>query len=103
MFWGNDKENRSGKELYCSFCGKSRAGTIELIERMCPLVYQTSADHDMIYQAVLNLLSNAVKYTPAGGEISIVLESQNGDAQIIVEDTGIGIPAEDQPRRSPLA
>src|SRR5438093_10720529 len=32
VFWGNDKENRSAKELYCSFCGKSRAGTIELIE-----------------------------------------------------------------------
>jgi signal transduction histidine kinase len=47
---------------------------------------------------LLNLLDNAVKYTPAGGEISIALASQNGNAQIIVSDTGIGIPAAEQPR-----
>ena len=29
-----------------------------------PVFYQTLADRDMLYQAVLNLLSNAVKYTP---------------------------------------
>jgi heavy metal sensor kinase len=57
-----------------------------------------NGDDEMLKRMLLNLLDNAVKYTPAGGEISIALESQNGDAQIIVEDTGIGIPAEDQPR-----
>lgn len=31
MFWGN-KENRSPKELYCSFCGKSRAAVLDLVE-----------------------------------------------------------------------
>jgi signal transduction histidine kinase len=47
---------------------------------------------------LLNLLDNAVKYTPAGGEISIALRSNTGNAQIIVSDTGMGIPAADQPR-----
>ncbi len=32
MFWGSNKDRRAQKELYCSFCGKSKAGTIELIE-----------------------------------------------------------------------
>ena len=47
---------------------------------------------------LLNLLDNAVKYTPAGGEISLALVRQNGNAEIVVRDTGIGIPAEAQPR-----
>src|SRR3989449_8510832 len=43
VFWGRYKENRSAKELYCSFCGKSRAGTIELIES--PAAYVCEACH----------------------------------------------------------
>ena len=57
-----------------------------------------SGDDEMLKRMLLNLLDNAVKYTPAGGEIKIALGSQNGRAQIVVTDTGIGIPAEDQPR-----
>src|SRR5947208_16411366 len=43
VFWGSNKGNRSAKELYCSFCGKSRAGTIELIES--PAAYLCEACH----------------------------------------------------------
>ena len=39
---------------------------ITLVEKLTPVFYQTLADQDMLYQAVLNLLSNAVKYTPEG-------------------------------------
>lgn len=45
-----------------------------------------------------NLLGNAIKYTPEGGAITIQL-TQNGDqTQIVVSDTGIGIPATDLAR-----
>jgi signal transduction histidine kinase len=47
---------------------------------------------------ILNLLDNAVKYTPAGGEISLALARQNGSAEIVVRDNGIGIPELAQPR-----
>ena len=57
-----------------------------------------NGDDEMLKRMLLNLLDNAVKYTPAGGEISIALGSQNGAAHIVVTDTGIGIPAEDQSR-----
>src|SRR5205807_1045754 len=57
-----------------------------------------NGDDEMLKRMLLNLLDNAVKYTPPGGEISIVSGSKNGDAHIVVTDTGIGIPAEDQPR-----
>jgi signal transduction histidine kinase len=41
-----------------------------------------------------NLVSNAVKYTPAGGSVNVTLSSTEGEAQVVVEDTGIGIPTE---------
>jgi heavy metal sensor kinase len=57
-----------------------------------------NGDEELIKRMILNLLDNAVKYTPAGGEIFLALARQNGNAEIIVRDTGIGIPEADQPR-----
>lgn len=57
-----------------------------------------NGDQELIRRMILNLLDNAVKYTPAGGEISLALARQNGHAEIVVRDTGIGIPETDQPR-----
>jgi heavy metal sensor kinase len=54
-------------------------------------------DDELLKRMVLNLLDNAVKYTPEGGEIAVELVKQNGNAQIVVRDTGIGIPEMDQP------
>jgi signal transduction histidine kinase len=45
-----------------------------------------------------NLVSNAIKFTDAGGEISVRLRRGDAGAVLEVSDTGVGIPAEDQPR-----
>ena len=55
-----------------------------------------SGDDELLKRMVLNLLDNAVKYTPQGGKISVVLARNNGNAEIVVRDTGIGIPVDDQ-------
>ena len=57
-----------------------------------------NGDKELITRMLLNLLDNAVKYTPAGGEISLALTRQNGNAEITVRDTGIGIPEVDRQR-----
>ena len=57
-----------------------------------------NADEELLKRMILNLLDNAVKYTPEGGEILLTLARQNGNAEIVVRDTGIGIPATDQQR-----
>jgi len=57
-----------------------------------------NGDKELITRMILNLLDNAVKYTPAGGEISLALTRQNGNAEIVVRDTGIGIPEVDRQR-----
>ena len=51
-------------------------------------------DPDKFERIVLNLLSNAIKYTPAGGSVEIELIKEALSFQLIVRDTGIGIPPE---------
>ncbi|MCI0485741.1 MAG: ATP-binding protein [Blastocatellia bacterium] len=51
-------------------------------------------DEDLLRRMLLNLLDNAIKYTPSGGAVSIKLLVEASSVQIVVSDTGIGIPAE---------
>ena len=48
-------------------------------------------DPDRLQQVVWNLLSNAIKFTPHGGTVEVRLARQDGQAAIVVTDTGIGI------------
>lgn len=45
-----------------------------------------------------NLVSNAVKYTPEGGAVTVSWRDGDAGPQLVVEDTGIGIPKRDLPR-----
>jgi heavy metal sensor kinase len=54
-------------------------------------------DRVQIERMLSNLLSNAVKFTPAGGEVRVSIDRRNEVAEIRVEDTGEGIPAEHLP------
>lgn len=53
-------------------------------------------DKGQLYRAVGNLLDNAVKFTPVGGRVVLSLTARNNFAQITVEDSGIGIPADER-------
>ena len=50
------------------------------------------ADPDRLAQVFSNLLLNAAKYTDDGGCISLSLEHDNGEAIVVVQDNGVGIP-----------
>ncbi|MCC6422655.1 MAG: PAS domain-containing protein [Phycisphaerales bacterium] len=72
---------------------------IKLEEKLGSMIYQTMADKDMLYQAVLNLLSNAVKYTPDGGTITVQTEVDVAKHAVVtkISDSGVGIPPKDLP------
>lgn len=61
-------------------------------------ICDVKGDRDRIEQVILNIIGNAIKYTPVGGEIKTYIRCLANDVEVVVEDTGIGIPAEDLPR-----
>jgi signal transduction histidine kinase len=52
------------------------------------------ADPAQLQHVVDNLLSNAIKYTPAGGKVTVSAADLHDRVEIAVEDTGIGLSAE---------
>ena len=53
---------------------------IKLIERMC-----------------INIIENSIKYTSENGNVKVTLTQTNQNAQLVIEDTGIGIPSDELP------
>lgn len=52
---------------------------------------------DKLKEVVLNLLGNALQHTGAGGSIFLSARESDGEAEIVVKDTGSGIPRENLP------
>jgi len=52
-------------------------------------------DADRLRQLFLNLVDNALKYTPRGGCVTLSVAKTEGWVQVVVADTGVGIPPED--------
>ena len=58
----------------------------------CDTTVVAHADRPRLEQILLNLLSNAVRFTPAGGTITVRVAERDGQVEVAVTDTGIGIP-----------
>lgn len=55
-------------------------------------------EEDGLRAAIGNLVDNAIRYTPEGGEVTVTLHAENGQARLEVSDTGPGIPEKDRER-----
>jgi two-component system phosphate regulon sensor histidine kinase PhoR len=58
---------------------------------------EANADPFKLEQVFINLIDNSIKYTERG-QITITAEQGEAETKIVIEDTGIGIPAEHLPR-----
>jgi signal transduction histidine kinase len=87
----------------------------ELVRREVELIAADSPDHELevvlgadplmvladgerLAQVVINLVTNAVKYSPAGGRIRVEVRRRGNAIRTSVQDEGLGIPAQHQPR-----
>lgn len=55
-------------------------------------------DRDLVLQAVANLLDNAIKFTPSGGTVTLSATPRGEAVEIVVSDTGPGIPQAERSR-----
>lgn len=51
-------------------------------------------DTEKLQQVINNLLSNAIKFTPENGEVEVKITEQEKQIELMVSDTGMGIPEE---------
>ena len=52
---------------------------------------------DGLERVFSNLVGNAIKYTPEGGQVSVTLREEAGQVEVVVADSGLGIPEADLP------
>lgn len=63
-------------------------------DRLTPLPETVKTDEKRLRQILINLISNAIKYTPEG-RVNFTVSYRNQVAEFIINDTGIGIAADD--------
>jgi len=69
------------------------------LEFDCPTdIGALHGDERRLKQALFNLISHALKFTPAGGTVTLAARRSGERVALIVADTGVGVPREDQAR-----
>ena len=87
--------SRVAAEAVESLASRFRNAGLHLEQNLPPTFLV--GDPHRLRQVVTNLLTNAVKFTPTGGQVSLRVLRDGGDAVLEVTDTGPGIPEEERP------
>jgi cell cycle sensor histidine kinase DivJ len=77
---------------------KATNAGVDLVLRIADDIPEIVADKRALNQILLNLLSNAIKFTDRGGQVIVSVKAERAFIVLTVEDTGVGIDADDLPR-----
>lgn len=77
---------------------KEKAKRLNVHLYICGERMKMEAVRTLLEEAVYNICDNAIKYNRNDGSVSVFLTQTAQDIQIVVKDTGVGIPREDQDR-----
>lgn len=77
---------------------KEKAKRLNVHLYICGERMKMEAVHTLLEEAVYNVCDNAIKYNRNDGSVSVFLTQTAQEIQIVVKDTGVGIPKEDQDR-----
>ena len=70
----------------------AQAKPVGLVRDLCAAPLVVVGDESRLEQVVRNLVDNAIKFTPAGGRIGVTLRRKDGQAELVVSDSGEGFP-----------
>ncbi|GAB4225401.1 MAG: hypothetical protein Kow0062_27750 [Acidobacteriota bacterium] len=88
---------RAVEEAVTRHEGAARARGVRLEARVDEPGATISADPEDLRRVLDNLVGNAVKFTPRGGRVSVgLVPGPRGYVELVVEDTGIGIPGDER-------
>jgi signal transduction histidine kinase len=85
-------------EVEEDFRAQAAEKQVSLTFRLPPKLPVIQGDRDKVVLAIHNLVGNALKYTLAGGKVTVEVTEDGKQLSVAVQDTGIGIAPEDQPR-----
>lgn len=71
---------------------------IQLVADVPPDLPALACDPDQFERAIINLVENAIKFSPSGASVGVRVRAENGTLVFQVEDSGVGIAEELQPR-----
>ena len=77
---------------------KEKAKRLNVHLYICGEYMKMEAVRTLLEEAVYNVCDNAIKYNRNDGSVSVFLTQTAQEIQIVVKDTGVGIPKEDQDR-----
>ena len=77
---------------------KEKAKRLNVHLYICGERMKMEAVRTLLEEAVYNICDNAIKYNRNDGSVSVFLTQTAQEIQIVVKDTGVGIPKEDQDR-----
>lgn len=77
---------------------KEKAKRLNVHLYICGEYMKMEAVRTLLEEAVYNVCDNAIKYNRNEGSVSVFLTQTAQEIQIVVKDTGVGIPKEDQNR-----
>ncbi len=72
-------------------------GVVITLKKSAPLP-EVMGDQESLERAFRAILDNAIKFSPDGGDVTVSVFAENGEAVIQVKDRGVGIPPEAMPR-----
>lgn len=79
------------RDINKAVLGQATAKGLDLEMRLPRNLPKVLGDRDQLYRLFLNIIQNAINYT-AAGKITVSASSRNKYVEVIVRDTGIGIP-----------
>ena len=85
------------EEAVVLFRERAKREDIDLVyiegENLSPI----TGDKDRLKQVFINVIDNAIKYSNPGGRVRIEAVQMGGNVQIVISDSGVGIPKSDLP------